>query len=72
MTRFGKAFPTEGPSLGLTLKNVQLDVANSTAQYAAIGVYNTDLAPSGTGVTVTQVSGSGSAPTCAFPAFPAL
>src|SRR5262249_19234534 len=58
--------------LGLTLRNVQLDATKTTAQYAAIGVYNTDLAPSGTGVTVTSVSGGGSVPTCTFPAFPKL
>ncbi|GAA4639527.1 glycosyl hydrolase family 28 protein [Actinoallomurus vinaceus] len=58
--------------LGLTLRNVQFDVTKTTAQYAAIGVYNTDLAPSGTGVTVTSVSGGGSVPTCTFPAFPKL
>lgn len=58
--------------LGLTLKNVQLDATATTAQYANIGVSNTDLAPSGTGVTVTQAGAGGSVPSCGFPAFPAL
>jgi polygalacturonase len=47
-------------------------VTKTTAQYAAIGVYNTDLAPSGTGVTVTQAGGDGSVPACTFPAFAKL
>jgi polygalacturonase len=58
--------------LGLTLENVQFDAAKTAAKYANIGVYDTDLSPSGTGVTVTQVGGSGSVPSCGFPAFPAL
>ncbi|MCO6009381.1 hypothetical protein NE236_30855 [Actinoallomurus purpureus] len=58
--------------LRLTLRNAQLDAPATTEQYAAIGVYSTDLTPSGTGVTVTQVSGGGSVASCGFPAFPAL
>ena len=58
--------------LGLTLANVSFDATATTAQNATIGVFDTDLAPTGTGVTVTPVAGSGSVPTCSFPAFPAL
>lgn len=58
--------------LGLTLENVQLDVTKTTAQYANIQTYNTNLKPSGTGVTVTGISGGGSVPSCSFPAFPGL
>ncbi|HEY1572617.1 MAG TPA: glycosyl hydrolase family 28 protein [Pseudonocardiaceae bacterium] len=58
--------------LGLTLENVSLDATATTAQHATIGVFDIDLAPTGTGVTVSSVSGSGSVPTCVFPAFPAL
>jgi len=58
--------------LGLTLENVQLDATKSTAQDANIQMFDTNLAPSGTGVTVTGVSGSGSVPNCVFPAFPGL
>ena len=58
--------------LGLTLENVQLDVTKTTAQDAAIQMFNTNLAPSGTGVTVTSTSGSGSVPSCTFPSFPGL
>lgn len=58
--------------LGLTLENVQLDVTKTTAQDATIGMFNTNLAPSGTGVSVTSVSGSGSVPSCTFPSFPGL
>lgn len=58
--------------LGLTLENVSLDATSTTAQNANIGVFDTNLAPTGTGVTVSPVAGSGSVPTCGFPAFPAL
>ncbi|MEY9849394.1 polygalacturonase [Streptacidiphilus sp. BW17] len=58
--------------LGLTLENVSLDATSTSAQYANIGLYNTDISPSGTGVTVTSVSGSGSVPSCTFPAYPGL
>lgn len=58
--------------LGLSLLNVSFDATSTTAGYADIGTYNTDLSPSGTGVSVKAISGSGSVPSCAFPAFPAL
>jgi polygalacturonase len=58
--------------LGLTLANVSFDVTTTTAQYATIGRYNANITASGTGVTVTTISGSGSAPTCTFPAYPTL
>jgi hypothetical protein len=43
-----------------------------TAQYADITLARTDLAPSGTGVTVTTADGSQAPPPlhCAFPPFP--
>lgn len=58
--------------LGLTLENVKLDATGTTAQYANIGVYNSNITASGTGVTVSGISGSGSVPSCSFPSFPAL
>ncbi|WP_369390739.1 pectinesterase family protein [Streptomyces sp. CG1] len=58
--------------LGLTLQNVSLGRNTSTGQYARIGVFNSTVTPSGTGVTVTKVQGGGSLPSCAFPAYPAL
>ena len=58
--------------LGVTLENVHLDVSKSTAEYAQVQTYNSTLAPSGTGVTVTAISGSGSVPSCSFPSYPAL
>ncbi|HEU5427908.1 MAG TPA: glycosyl hydrolase family 28 protein [Actinocrinis sp.] len=59
--------------LGLTLENVQLDATKVTAQYANIKIYNANIAPSGTGVTVTSFTGSGSVPSCAsFPSWPGL
>ncbi len=59
--------------LGLTLENVSLDATKVTAQYANIKMYNTNLAPSGTGVTVTAFTGGGSVPSCSsFPGWPGL
>ncbi|WP_225849401.1 glycoside hydrolase family 28 protein [Streptomyces sp. HPF1205] len=61
-----------GHPLGLTLENVSLDATAYTASYANIGLYNSGITPSGTGVTTTSVSGTGSVPSCSFPSFPAL
>jgi polygalacturonase len=59
--------------LGLTLENVDLDATKVTADYAAIKLYNANIAPSGTDVTVTDFTGSGSVPSCSsFPAWPGL
>ncbi|HJP72813.1 MAG TPA: glycosyl hydrolase family 28 protein [Pseudonocardiaceae bacterium] len=64
---YSSAYP-----LGLTLQNVSLDVTKTTAEYAKIGVYNTNITASGTGVTVSGVPGSGGVPNCSFPAYPGL
>jgi polygalacturonase len=64
---YSSAYP-----LGLTLENVSFDATSTTAQYADIGVYDANITASGTGVTVTSVSGSGSVPSCSFPGFPGL
>ncbi|WP_427920629.1 glycoside hydrolase family 28 protein [Streptomyces sp. cg40] len=58
--------------IGLTLLNVSLDTNTVTAEYAGIGLSNSTLKPTGTGVTTSSVTGSGTVPTCTFPAFPAL
>jgi polygalacturonase len=58
--------------LGLTLENVSFDATATTAENASIGTYNTNLKPSGTDVTVSAISGSGSVPSCGFPSFPGL
>ncbi|MGH3415058.1 MAG: glycosyl hydrolase family 28 protein [Actinocrinis sp.] len=58
--------------LGLTLENVRLDKTGTSSQYANIGLYNSNITASGTGVTVSNISGSGSVPSCSFPSFPAL
>jgi polygalacturonase len=58
--------------LGLTLENVSFDATSTTAQNASIGTFNTNLKPSGTNVTVSAISGSGSVPSCSFPSFPGL
>ena len=58
--------------IGLTLMNVALDNTIATAQYATVGLYNSNLKPSGTGVTTSAVPGSGSVPGCSFPTYPAL
>ncbi|MFJ8336413.1 glycoside hydrolase family 28 protein [Streptomyces sp. NPDC094437] len=61
-----------GHPVGLTLLNVALDTSTTTAQYATVGLYNSTVKPSGTGVTTTSVTGTGSVPTCTFPGYPAL
>ncbi|HEV2344199.1 MAG TPA: glycosyl hydrolase family 28 protein [Actinocrinis sp.] len=58
--------------LGLTLENIKLDVTGTSAQYANIGVYNSNITASGTSVTVSNISGTGSVPSCSFPSYPAL
>ena len=57
---------------GLKLENIRLDVTKTTAQYANIGLYNSNITASGTGVTVSNISGSGSVPSCSFPSYPGL
>src|SRR5215467_1729755 len=64
---FSSSFP-----LGLTLENVQLDATKVTAKNANIALSNTNLSPSGTGVTVTSFKGTGSVPSCSFPSFPGV
>jgi len=58
--------------LRLTLENVRLDKTTTTAQYAAVGLYHSNVTPTGTGVTTSSISGSGSLPSCSFPTYPAL
>jgi polygalacturonase len=54
-----------GHSLGLTLENLQLDLTGQqSSQYANIGLYRSNITPSGTGVTTFPVSGSGIVPKC--------
>lgn len=66
-----EGYNTANP-LGLTLENVSLDATSSTAEFASIAASNANFTPSGTDVTVTPFSGSGSVPSCAFPAYPNL
>jgi polygalacturonase len=58
--------------LGLTLEDVSLDDNSYTAEYAKVSYYNSTIVPSGTGVTTTEISGSGSAPSCSFASYPSL
>ena len=59
--------------LGLALEYVSLDATSSSAQYAAVSTYGTNLGISGTGVSVTKLgSATGSVPGCSFPTYPAL
>lgn len=58
--------------LGLTLEDVSLDTNTYTAEYANVSYYNSTIVPSGTGVTSTSFSGSGSAPSCSFASYPSL
>jgi polygalacturonase len=61
-----------GHPLGLTLENVSLDKTTTTAQFANVGLFNSNVTPTGTGVTTGSVAGSGSVPSCSFPSYPAL
>ncbi|MBV9083804.1 MAG: hypothetical protein JOZ62_14080 [Acidobacteriaceae bacterium] len=62
--------------LNLRLQHVMLDATRSTAEYANIGIFDSNLTASGTDVTVTPlpatvVEESGSLPACSsFPQFP--
>jgi polygalacturonase len=56
--------------LGIALRNVQLDVPRSEAQYADVTVSGSNVVPSGPGVTVSTEPRHGRAPSCRFPAFP--
>ena len=58
--------------LGLTLENVSLDATSTSAEYANIRTYNSNITASGTDVTVTSFTGSGSVPSCSFPSYPGL
>jgi polygalacturonase len=67
MNGLSSAFP-----LGLTLENVSLDKTTATAEFANIGLFNSNITPTGTGVTTSSVAGSGSVPSCSFPSYPGL
>ncbi|MFJ9460027.1 pectinesterase family protein [Kitasatospora sp. NPDC101447] len=56
--------------LQVTLEHLNLDVTTATAANAHISAADTNLHPSGSGVTVTPTNNPGTAPTCTFPAFP--
>jgi polygalacturonase len=53
--------------LGLTLENVHLDVTTQQAsEDAHVGIYDSNITPSGTGVTTASVAASGTVPSCSF------
>ncbi len=55
--------------LDLDLENVSVDDPAETASNARIGLYNSNVVPSGPNVTVTPIRAWGRIPTCRFPAF---
>ena len=55
--------------LALDLENVSLDNPAQTASNARIGLYNSNVVPSGPNVTVTPIHARGRIPSCRFPAF---
>ena len=55
--------------LNLDLENVSLDNTAETSSNARIGLYNSNVVPSGPNVVVTPIHASGRIPSCAFPAF---
>ena len=60
---FSATYPING-----YLANIALDVTtqSSSNQYAAIALDNSNVTPSGTGITTSSFSTSGSVPTCTF------
>jgi polygalacturonase len=58
--------------LNLTLENIHLDATTTSAEYASIRTYDSNITASGTDVSVSSFSGSGSVPSCSFPSLPAL
>jgi polygalacturonase len=66
-----EGFSSSDP-LGLTLEDVDLDATATVAENADIGEFDSNITPSGAGVTVTSITGSGSVPTCTFPSYPGL
>ena len=49
------------------LENVSLDATTqSSDEYANVDLYNSNITPSGTDVTTSSFSGSGSVPSCSF------
>jgi len=51
----------------LWLENVSLDkTTQSSASYANVGLFNSNVAPHGTGVTTYAFSGNGNVPACSF------
>ncbi|HET9173154.1 MAG TPA: pectinesterase family protein [Actinospica sp.] len=57
--------------LGLYLSHVKLDATASTAEYANVHQYESDLTASGTGVSLSSLSSAaGAYPNCSFPALP--
>ena len=68
LTGYSSSYP-----LGIYLSHVKLDATASTAEYADVAQYDSNLAASGTGVSVSTLSTTaGSYPTCSFPAYPSL
>ena len=61
--------------LQIDLENVSLDNTSQTeshtdqTDYANAALYNSNIVPSGTGVTVATLPASGSIPSCTFPGF---
>ena len=56
----------------VTLAGVSVDNTAQKAEYAQVKVQSSNMTPSGTGVTVSTISGSTAVPSCSFPTFPAL
>ena len=59
--------------LGIYLSHVKLDAAGSSAEYADLAQYDSNLSASGTGVSLSTLSSAaGSYPSCSFPAYPSM
>jgi len=68
LTGYSSAYP-----LGVYLSHVKLDATTSTAEYANVAQYDSNLAASGTGVSLSTLSSAaGGYPSCSFPAYPSV
>lgn len=68
LTGYSSSYP-----LGIYLSHVKLDATASTAEYANVAQYDSNVAASGTGVSLSTLSSAaGSYPSCGFPAYPSL
>lgn len=55
--------------LQIDLENIALDATAQTAAYANVGLFDSNVVPSGPGVVTHPIAGTGAPPDCQFPSF---